>query len=355
MDEKSRLPESILTHIPWESHSNPIWPASSFFLRRNIASYPFPGKLSPAQTLQILPLLEKKLLNLPELKSPLYLPADSLSAQEKEFLCEHFLCEESAHHASKGQGFVIDESSHFLASFNLTDHLTLQWIDCRESWQGAWEALNQIESSIGNDLEYAFSPQFGYLTSHPNLCGTSLSVICYLHLPALIISNKLEEVLKDHQQDSVEASGLFGLSSDFIGDFVLLKNKCTLGVTEASILKDLHATATYLTLAEKNERLFFEKEPPLDLKDRISRAYGLLLHSCQIETKEALDALSQIKLGIDLGWIQGMSDEEVNELLFSCQRAHLLQAEKISLNKKELKAARAEYLHKKLQKTTLQF
>ncbi len=94
----------------------------------------------------------------------------------------------------------------------------------------------------------------------------------------------------------------------------------------------------------------------MPLKDKMSRAYGLLLHSYQLETKEALNALSQIKLGIDLGWIQGINDQEINELLFRCRRAHLAQShEKISLHTKDLSEARAAYLHEKLQKTTLQF
>jgi protein arginine kinase len=115
-------------------------------------------------------------------------------------------------------------------------------------------------------------------------------------------------------------------------------------------------TATKLVLSEQTQRLQYKKTSPPDLKDRISRAYGLLMHSYQLETKEALSAISQIKLGIDLGWVQGMTDDEINEIFFRCRRAHLLQTqEKISLDKKELAHTRAEYLHQKLRQTTLSF
>ncbi len=353
MSEKSNLPNSMLSHAPWDPSSNPIWPASCFFLHRNIAKYPFPGKLSEREASQLLPLLQKLLLDVPELKAPLYLSAATLSALEKEFLCEHFLAQEGLQNTSEQQAFIIDESAHFLATLNIHDHLSLQWIDCKGKWQQAWESLSKIETSIGNKLEYAFSPKFGYLTSSPALCGTALVVSCYLHLPALILSNKLEESLKG-LDESVQASGLFG-QDELIGDFIILKNSFTLGPDEGSILKELHRAATLLVLAEKDERLLQQKNPSLELKDKMSRSYGLLNHSYQLDTKEALNALSQIKLGIDLGLVKGISDEEVNELFFRCRRAHLLKShEKISLDQKELSAARAEYLHKQLQKATLQ-
>ena len=345
----------MLTHAPWDPSSNPIWPASCFFLRRNIAKYPFPGKLSERESSQLLPLLQKLLLDVPELKTPLYFSADTLSALEKEFLCEHFLSQEGLQNTDKRQAFIIDESAHFLATLNVHDHLALQWVDCKGKWQEAWETLRKIETSIGNKLEYAFSPKFGYLTSNPALCGTALGVSCYLHLPTLILSNKLEETLHSGLDENVQASGLFG-KEELVGDFIILKNSFTLGASEGTILKELHKASTLLVLAEKDERLSQKKNPSLELKDKMSRSYGLLLHSYQLDTKEALNALSQIKLGIDLGWIKGISDEEINELFFRCRRAHILKAhEKISLDTKELSAARAEYLHKQLQKATLQF
>lgn len=355
MTNKNNLPDSILDHIPWDSKGDPIWPASLFTLHRNIEEYPFPSKLEEKQSKDLLKTLEKSFSKLPELKKTYYLPAESLSSQEKEFLCEHFLSQNGWQNSSKGQAFVIDESSHFLATLNFDNHLTLQWVDCKGQWDKAWSALNSIETSIGKELEYAFSPEFGYLSNHSNLCGTGLLIACYLHLPALILSEKLPGLLIDILGENIRDSGFFG-SKDFIGGFLVLRNAHTLGVTEESTLKDLHKAATELVLAEKDERISYKKNPSIELKDRISRAFGLFIHSCQLDTKEALDALSQLKLGIDLGWVKGISDEEVNELLFRCRRAHLLQShKKIALNKKELSEARAEYLHEKLQKATLKF
>lgn len=350
------LPNTILHHNLWDSSGNPIWPVSSFSLYRNIAKYPFPAKLTEPHSSQLLQILQAILTDTPLLQTPTYLPAESLSPQEKEFLCEHFLSQENWQNACKGQAFVIDDSAHFLAVCNVKEHLVLEWIDYKGSWQETWKLLDQLDTALGEKIDYAFSSQFGYLTSNPALCGTALVAHCYLHLPALIFSGTLFDVLTSTDEESVQAISLLGHTHNFIGDLLILKNTYTLGVTEESILQTLHAVATQLVLEEKNTRQLYRKDPPIELKDKISRAYGLLLHSCQLDAKEAFDALSQIKLGIDLGWIQGMSDAEINELFFQCRRAHLLQSqEKIFFTSRDLAETRSLYLHQKLKKITLHF
>ncbi len=306
--------------------------------------------------MEILTQLQNLLTTCPEIERPTYLPAEKLSSQEKEFLCEHFLGGPGWHNANKGQGFIVDKSAHFLTTLNIQDHLILQWVDCKGNWKEAWQTLDRVETSIGKHVEYAFSSRFGYLTSHPSLCGTGLKVVCYLHLPALISSQKLSKVIREQVTEEVETIGLLGSKEDLIGDFLLVQNKYTLGVSEESILRTLHSVATHLVIEEQDARLTLQKTKNIQSKDAISRAYGLLLHSYLLDTGEALNALSKLKLGIALGWIEGITDQEINELLFRCRRAHLLQShEKISLDKKELAQARAQYLHDKLQQMVSKF
>jgi protein arginine kinase len=352
----TQLPDSLLHHIPWNENVDPIWPASSFFLHRNIVGYNFPSKLTPSSSKDLLALLKKSFSKLEEIKDLTYLPAEVLSPQEKAFLCEHFLGMEGWQNASEGSAFILDSKSHFLALLNIKDHLLLQWIDSAGQWDKAWNDLSEIENSLGKHLSYAFSSNFGYLTSDPKNCGTALTVICYLHLPCLIHANLLSDLISSRKDQSINALGISGTLDELEGDFLLLKNNYTLGLAEESILRDLHVTATQLILAEKNKRKEHQELGSSDLKDAISRAYGLLKHSFQLETKEALKAISSIKLGIDLGWVKGVTDSEINEIFFHCRRAHILQAgEKVTLNKKELAHVRAELLHEKLKAATLTF
>ena len=42
-----------------------------------------------------------------------------------------------------------------------------------------------------------------------------------------------------------------------------------------------------------------------EIKDRVSRAFGVLSHSYQQETLESWSAISLLKLGANLGWVEG--------------------------------------------------
>src|SRR5690625_7203553 len=61
----------------------------------------------------------------------------------------------------------------------------------------------------------------------------------------------------------------------------------------------------------------------LKLTDRIYRSFGILKHSRVIELKEASVRISDIKLGVDLGIVEGLSHSILNELLILTQPEHL--------------------------------
>lgn len=354
MKEKNNLPQALLEHTPWEAGSNPIWPATSFTLHRNLSRYLFPPKLAAPQIQQMLLNLTEQLLKSESLKNGKLLKAETLNASDKEFLYEHFLCTDGFQNTLSGQGFIVDDSAAFLALLNIDDHLQMRLIDCQDSWDSAYSRLNQIETGLGAHLEFAFSPRFGYLTSDPRLCGTGLIIQAYLHLPALIHTEQLPDTLQKQKEEGISASGMGGSLEDLFGDLLVVRNSCTLGLSEENILHDVHSTAMTLVALEKTLRSHLKEANNLDMKDQISRAYGLIAHSYQLQTKEALSALSLIKLGVDLGWITGITDSQINTLFFKCRRAHLgeLFGENIT-DPNEIARKRSEFVHKQIQSIQL--
>jgi len=346
----STLPSSVVDHTLWEEDKNPIWLGSSLLLQRNFARYKFPPKLSESEMTHVSALLSEALQK--NIKESTYFPADKLSPLDKEFIFEHFLCLESFQNADKGQGFLIN--GLFLAQLNLKNHLQLQLIDTSPDLLTAWSQLVKLETAIGKTLDYAFSPKFGYLTSDPTLCGTALQALLFLHIPALHHSGQLHEVLGKQTEDDIMTMGLEGALDDLVGDFLILKNRYTLGVTEESLLHALQNTAMKLLSAEKALRIHLKESGNSAMKDLVSRAYGLLVHSYQLQTKEALNGLSLIKLGLDLGWISGITSQALNTLFFKCRHAHLahLLNEK-TLDSQDMPHKRAEFIHKSLQGISL--
>ncbi len=354
MKDHSKLPPFLIQHNPWQKKSNPIWPATSFHLRRNLARFNFPPRLSKEEMNRLLPLLADAQLRALHGKEGQFYRADELSPLDKEFLFEHFFCEESFQNAGSGQGLVLALEGHFLALLNIRDHITFQWVDCCDTWEDTWNQLAKLERSMGSDLAYAFSSKFGYLTSHLAECGTALTVCAYLHVPVLNHTGQLTALL--HDLEEVRMTGMEGTSEHLLADLLLVKNTYTLGVSEEGILRHVHLAATKIVGAERAERAKMTSDNDVAIKDRISRAYGLLIHSYQLDTRETLAALSMVKLGIDLGWVLGMTDEEVNAIFIQVRRAHLcnlLEQESSPEDMHDVQRQRAAFVHKRLKSVQL--
>lgn len=342
---------SFLQENPWKNNENPIWIASTLQLYRNVSKYLFPGKLESGKQAQLLTLLQKVVLETPLLNKPQAYSAKGMTPVEKQFLFEHFLSTEGFQEAHGNEGFIVDLSGQFLLTINLKDHLHIQVTDCKGELENAWNHLVKIETEIGKSIDYAFSSRFGFLTAHTYHCGTGFVARTLVHVPALVHTDTLKAVLDKELEEDVASSGMQGDQAEFIGDIVSLYNNVTLGVSEEDILKAVRASSTKLMVAEKSARSQLKAQNASTIKNKVSRAYGLIIHSYQLETQEALNALSLCKLAIDIGWLEGIDHKKLNELLFTTRRGHLSLDTKIE--QEDITKKRAELLHAAFKGTTL--
>jgi protein arginine kinase len=338
---------------PWEQHAHKVWLASSLSLTRNLQKYKFPSKLDKAREAQVVSLIYESLGKCPELKKPTLYRSEEIGPLQKEFLLEHFLVTNGFHQAHAGEGFVIDETAEFLAVLNLTDHLQLNLLDTQQEIEKSWNKLGKIEGFLGKTLDFAFNPRFGFLTADPRRSGTALTITLYLHIPAVIHTGELAELLEGEKEEEVEGVGLQGKTSEMIGDILVAHNTCTLGLTEEYILTTMRMWATRAVVAEISIRKKLMENDHEPLKNKVTRALGLLTHSYQLEAIEALNALSLVKLGIEVAWILAPPSLNMNQVLFNSRRAHLLNLLEEKVDIPDLPRKRAEYLHKIASQLTL--
>ena len=85
------------------------------------------------------------------------------------------------------------------------------------------------------------------------------------------------------------------------------------------------------------------------LQDKIWRAYGVLKNAFIISSKETIDLLSMVRMGVDLGLLKDIDRRSVNELFILTQPAHLqrIDGKQLSHNQRDVK--RANLIRLKLQ------
>lgn len=350
MKEKNNHSDLILGQkLPWDNNANSVWLASTITLFRNIEKFKFPVKLEADRQKQLLAVISKGLLPESSLIKPQLFQAEELSPLKKEFLMEHFLSQHGFHQARAGEAFIVDETGEFLVTLNIQDHVNLHFLDCKGEIENSWNRLVALETSLGKNVSYAFSPKYGFLTSDFNQCGTALNVSVFLQVPGLVHSETVDAVLERLADDSVYITGIQGNPTEIIGDVIVAQNNYTLGLSEESIIANICSFTTKMLVEENSIKSKISHEESADIKDKVSRAFGILIHSYQIEAIEALNALSLFKLGVELGWFSGITIQEVNRLFFNCRRAHLLHicgGEK--LKPEEIPHKRAEFIHQNL-------
>lgn len=349
MNQKADFFTKIIENTPWKNDSNPLWPFTIFILRRNLGKFFFPSKMQPSEAPQIIESIKGTLMGLPEMAQGYVLKKEDLTPLDQELLQEHFLFMKGFSGGTNAFSLLANPAVSLLATINIGNHLEFHYIDSKTSLDASWNDLSKIEGITGNQLEFAFSPRFGYLISDPTECGTGLTIQAFLHLPAIIQTEQFSDLWAKQNDESLTATGISGSPDDLIGDMVVIQNNFTLGVSEDAIIRSIQSSASKLITAEKTLRAQLKKESGSKIKDKISKAYGLLVHSYELDVKEALNLLSLIKLGIDLGWISGVQDGKINELFFKCRRGHFSHLFPESIDLKEIAHKRAEYLHSQLQ------
>ena len=86
----------------------------------------------------------------------------------------------------------------------------------------------------------------------------------------------------------------------------------------------------------------------IELEDKVYRSYGILANSRLIQSAEAATCLSDVRLGIDLGYIKGISRNILTELMVLTQPGILQQYAGGPLGPEERDYRRATLIRERL-------
>lgn len=305
----------------WSQLSQPHVMACGLRLTRNLQRFNFVPKLEEHARSQIFKFISSALKENPALNDVCILQAKQASGEDKELLLERFPFLDGINQACQDEAFVLDSSGSFTALINFKEHLELQMTAPGEKLDELLARLVEIESYLGRSLEFAFHQRFGFLSSDPRYCGTGLLASVIVHLPALIQTGQFDALVKEHADENIRIVGI--QAEGFPADLVLLQNQQAIGLSEEKIVSSLQSLVSRLVIAESSLCRQIQEKPDISLMDKVSRAFGLLRHSYLLDTIESMQALSLVKLGILLGWVHGISLEQVHHLFIGSQRLHM--------------------------------
>lgn len=318
-------------------------------LARNLRENPFPGWLKKADREKLLEAIQPRVESLPQMQDAAYRQSmDKFTPLEKQMLVEEHLI--SREHAAKnaGSGIVISRDQTLSIMVNEEDHLRLQGIRPGFALLEAWQSVDHIDTALEESLDFAFSPALGYLTACPTNVGTGMRASAMLHLPGLVLGDQINQVIKSVNQIGLAVRGLYGEGTEALGNLFQISNQMTLGESEQDIIKRLLKVVNQLIEHEQNARQKLLQEKGRMLADQLGRAYGIMMYAYSISSKEALNLLSLLRLGVDLEILSKNLEGKIDELFIGTQPAHLQQAASKKLTAEERDSFRADLLREKL-------
>jgi protein arginine kinase len=164
--------------------------------------------------------------------------------------------------------------------------------------------------------------------------------------------DQMAAVINGISKIGLAVRGMWGEGTEAAGNMFQISNQSTLGRREDEIIGHLEQIVLELIEHENNARKRLQQEKPMMLEDHVARAFGILTHARLLPSIEALNLLSTLRLGLDLGIIDQFSRKELDTLFISIQPAHLQKLENKELASTERDVVRAEMLRSFMENAT---
>lgn len=317
-------------------------------MARNIKDTPFPGWAKKPERVKTFEAILPAVTSLPEMAGSFSESMDNLIALDKQLLVERHLI--SREHAAKnvGSGLVVNRQETFCVMINEEDHLRMQALRPGFQIQEAWQAIDKLDSALEKKLDYAFDDELGYLTACPTNLGTGIRVSAMLHLPGLVLAEQINPIIQSVNKLGLAVRGLYGEGTEALGNVFQVSNQMTLGESELAIVERLEKVLSQIIEHEENARQTLIEKRPKVVFNHIGRAYGILANAHSISSKETMNLLSLLRLGVDLGLFPNTSRSLVDELFLITQPAHLQKQVSDKLSAEERDLLRADMVRDRL-------
>ncbi|MEK3719608.1 protein arginine kinase [Paenibacillus sp. FSL H8-0034] len=347
----NRFTEQALSDwMKGESPDSDIVISSRVRIARNLQSHPFPMLSTSDQSKEVLDMLTGLLQNeeLRTISDFSILNLDELDELEKRVLVEKHLISPALANESRNGAVILSDNESISIMLNEEDHLRIQCLCSGFQIQEAWDLANQLDDVFEEQLNYAFDEKRGYLTSCPTNVGTGIRASVMIHLPALVITQQINRILSAITQVGLAVRGLYGEGSEALGNLFQISNQITLGQSEKEIIDNLCGVVTQLIEHERGAREKLQLEMKAKLVDRVSRSFGIMSYAAIMDSKEAAQRLSDVRLGIDLGIIKNVPMQVMNELMVMTQPGFLQQHAGEKLSSEERDIRRAQLIRERL-------
>ena len=238
---------------------------------------------------------------------------------------------------------LINDDENICIMIGGKDHLNIQVFSAGLDLENTLNLAIEVDEKIGNALGYAISKKYGYLTSSPSDLGTGLKASVIVYLPALSKTRNTRKIFDAISSFGMSVRGINNDNNQNQGYIYKISNKQTLGITENEIIKNLEVITNTVIEQERQARKLLTKDL-IDLEDEIYRSFSIFTNARKISYDESINLLANIKLGVDLGILDNLTDMQVQKLYLYTKPANLQKYLGEKIERMDIDIKRAEVI-----------
>ena len=300
-------------------------------LARNINNLPFPNRLSNQEEIYSV-LVRGVEKSCKEVFGSQYdsFQMNSINNIIANALVERHLISKDLKESEYGWAFI-NKSEDVSIMVNEEDHIRVQSIVNGFNLEAAYNTAAKVDKALKNNLDIAYDEKLGYLTACPTNLGSAMRASVMLFLPGLSRLGTIENVILQCKQAGMTIRGLYGEGSNADGYIYQVSNQAAVALSEDEIIKKVKVVVESMCKAEDKARERLKNEQNFELKNEIMISYGILKYCVKISSKEAMQNLAMVKLGVALGYIEEDVDT-LNRLIVLIQPGMLCYIAKKELD-----------------------
>ena len=328
---------------------NSIVVSTRIRLSRNLKGYPFPSRLDSKRKNEI---VQKVYNALKEGNSAissdfqLIKVGELTRAQGLSFVEKHLISPEFINGDKEGRALVLKDDKKVSIMINEEDHVRIQIITDGLNLEGAYDLADKIDTLLDENLDFAFDEKLGYLTQCPTNLGTGMRASVMLHLPALQKTGALSRIGGNLSKLGLTIRGIYGEGTEPKGAMYQLSNQVTLGISESAAIENLKNITDQLASQEVKARETIMKS--VSMRDTVHRSLGILKYALAVSHDEAMELLSNVRMGVVSGEITGITCETIDKLIPEIQPATMIVTAGENLDPEKRDILRAKTIRERL-------
>lgn len=315
----ARIPQWMSGHGPY-SHLVLFTAART---ARNLAGYNFCGRLDAKGMAQVSALLMKQSRGLEGFSGARMLAAEPGGFGLKRVLAERFLLEGDPYDTQCPVTALLSAGQDRALVINDHDHAKFYAFESGFAAQSAAAKAAALADELGRRAPLSFSPEFGFHTAHARETGTGLRLFALVNLPALTLTGRVTDVLKNLPGLHLASTPLEPEGFALSGPLHIIASTLSLKPAD-DITTEFEHGLRFLITSENAARIELTAGPQsIRAEDSAFRALGILQNARSISYEETTRLLSGILLGLATGLAIPAAEETVIRLLFYSRPGHI--------------------------------